>query len=143
MASAIAVDALRNVYVTGYSPALFHGRDYVTVKYDTDGNQQWVERYDGPGHNRDEQPVIAVDGAGNVYVAGRSVGVGTGPDYVLLKYSGDRRVHGYPGRITIFPHYATGRLIGRQRQVSIRVQFAEQVDRFTASRDKCVASGKD
>ncbi len=41
-AQAIAVDDLGNVYVTGASGG------YVTIKYDSAGQQQWVARYTGP-----------------------------------------------------------------------------------------------
>ncbi|MBL0108747.1 MAG: SBBP repeat-containing protein [Ignavibacteria bacterium] len=33
-----------------------------------------MARYDGPGHNTEECRSIAVDGSGNVYVAGFSYG---------------------------------------------------------------------
>ena len=73
---AIAVDGSGNVYVAGYS-----GGDYVTIKYDTSGQEQWVARYNG-GSAR----AIAVDSSGNVYVTGQSVGSGGSLDYATIKY---------------------------------------------------------
>jgi uncharacterized delta-60 repeat protein len=83
-ANAIAIDASGNVYVTGFSDD--SGFDYATVKYDNSGQEQWVGRYNGPAHDDDEARAIAVDGSGNVYVAGYSVGSGTQEDYATIKY---------------------------------------------------------
>jgi len=85
-ATAIAVDNLGNVYVTGYSYGAGTGGDYATVKYNTLGVEQWVARYNGPGNDNDYPEGIAVDYAGNVYVAGWSNGVGSYTDYATIKY---------------------------------------------------------
>jgi hypothetical protein len=53
-ASAIAVDASGNVYVTGWSSGSGTGVDCATVKYDSAGQEQWVARYDGPVHGADQ-----------------------------------------------------------------------------------------
>jgi len=46
----------------------------------------WVKRYSGPAKNVDEAAGLAFDGTGNVYVAGRTVVVGKGYDYLVIKY---------------------------------------------------------
>lgn len=85
-ANAVTIDDLGNVYVTGYS---FVGveSEYATLKYNADGILQWTQRYIGPGNGADAASSIVVDGAGNVYVTGRSQGSGTGRDYATIKYS--------------------------------------------------------
>ena len=80
----MAIDSSGNVYVTGWSEASSTDWDYATVKYDTNGNEQWVARYNGPANRADEAYAIAVDSAGNVYVTGYSIG--TNRDYATVKY---------------------------------------------------------
>jgi uncharacterized delta-60 repeat protein len=84
--NAIAVDGSGNVYITGVSPGSASNDDYATVKYNSDGVEQWVARYDGPGQGRDWANDLAVDSSGNVYVTGYSKGVDTGNDYATVKY---------------------------------------------------------
>ena len=74
VARPIAVDRSGNVYITGYSEDPTNGLDYLTIKYDSAGQQQWVKRYDGPVHDWDMPEAIAVDLSGNVYVTGESIG---------------------------------------------------------------------
>jgi hypothetical protein len=87
-ASALAIDAAGNVYVTGASVGLGGDSDYATVMYDGNGNELWVARYNGPGNGIDTASAPAVDGAGNVYVTGASVGSGGDSDYATVKYIG-------------------------------------------------------
>lgn len=80
-ASAIAVDAKENLYVTGRSgvgPSLY---DYATIKYDPSGQEEWVARYDGPGSGDDRASDLCVDAVGNAYVTG-----GSGGNYATIKY---------------------------------------------------------
>ena len=88
-ARAMTIDANGYIYVTGPSDGAKNGNiDYATVKYDPVTHQQmWLARYNGSGNGEDWPYAIAVDGAGNVYVTGRSVGNGTSLDYATVKYS--------------------------------------------------------
>jgi uncharacterized delta-60 repeat protein len=86
-ATSIAVDGLGNVYVTGISWGLDTSFDYATVKYNASGVQEWAARYNGNGNSDDYAFAIALDRMGNVYVAGWSIGSGTGRDYATVKYN--------------------------------------------------------
>ncbi len=83
----VAVDGQEFVYVTGPSYGSGTGMDYVTIKFDADGGEVWVRRYNGPGNAGDWAEAIAVDGQGNVFVTGRSGGASTGDDYATVKYN--------------------------------------------------------
>jgi hypothetical protein len=88
----LAADGGGNVCVTGYSQGSGTNQDYATIKYDTDGSQIWLARYDGPGSGADRANSLTLDGAGNVYVTGLSIGSENSYDYATLKYnsSGDQ-----------------------------------------------------
>jgi hypothetical protein len=95
IASSIAVDASGNVYITGLSAGqivkrfvISTGYDYATIKYDANGNQSWVQRYNGYGYN-DEAKSLALDGSGNVYVTGVSPSASTNQDCLTIKYAND------------------------------------------------------
>jgi hypothetical protein len=80
----LAVDGSGNVYVTGRGGTPPTGTDYATAKYATDGTLLWQKFYNGQGNGNDFSKSIAVDGSGNVYVTGQSVG--TSLDYATIKY---------------------------------------------------------
>src|SRR6266851_5152051 len=87
-ANSIAVDSnTGNVYVTGFSWGGETLQDYATVAYDAAGKELWFARYNGPANGYDFPSAIAVDSnTGNVYVTGRSDGIGTGYDYATVAY---------------------------------------------------------
>ena len=94
VASALALDAAGYVYVTGFSCSTAtlwcpNSTDYATVKYDPEGNELWVARYNGPGDNRDEPMAFAVGAAGNVYVTGQSFNPARNWHYATVKYDTD------------------------------------------------------
>ena len=89
----IAVDRTGNVFVTGASETTGTGSDYFTVKYDSSGNQIWVDRYNGTGNGGDAAYFLAIDDSGNVYASGTSVGSDGYYEGVAIKYdrNGNRR----------------------------------------------------
>jgi hypothetical protein len=74
---AIDLDKLNNIYVTGYSYNSGSLFDYCTVKYDSNGVQQWVRQYDGSAHSFDEAHKLTVDNAGNICI-------GIQPQYIRV-----------------------------------------------------------
>ena len=85
--SSLAIDASGNVYVTGWSYGSGTDGDYATIKYNSNGDSLWVRRYNGPGNSYDGPSSLAIDVSGNVYVTGRSIGLGTSQDYATIKYN--------------------------------------------------------
>lgn len=89
----IVVDHLNNIYITGASEGTSSTFvDIATIKYNINGVEQWVRRFDA-GTKRDEGYDVEVDDLGDIYVTGTSI-IGTdinNHDYVVLKYnpSGD------------------------------------------------------
>jgi uncharacterized delta-60 repeat protein len=86
-AQAMTIDEGGNIYVTGSAFGDGTEWDIVTIKYNASGVQQWIARYNGAGNPNDEGVALAVDNAGNVYVAGRSwPNYWDQFDYVIIKY---------------------------------------------------------
>lgn len=86
-AHALAVDGAGNIYVTGASWGSGTDVDYATIKYNSNGQEQWVQRYDGPSSGYDAATALKLDGAGNIYVTGFSSGTESYYDYATIKYS--------------------------------------------------------
>jgi hypothetical protein len=70
--AAIAVDSSGFIYVTGDSQASDSQYDFATVKYDENGRQAWVRRYDSSLQGADFPAGIALANSGCIYVTGTS-----------------------------------------------------------------------
>lgn len=85
-ATGIAVDPVGNVYVTGKSYSSAEAaNDCATIKYNANGVQQWVKRFDVAGSTTVEEGNSVALGAGNtpdVFVGGRASG-----KLLLLRYT--------------------------------------------------------
>ncbi len=106
-ANALALDGSSNVYVTGGSVGSGTDWDYVTIKYDSLGHEEWLERYSGSGTSCDEGCAVAVGDFGNVYVTGY-----TNNDYGTIKYvqngtdvKGETGSREKPSEFTLFQNH--------------------------------------
>lgn len=87
-AYAITIDNVGGgIYVCGTTEGNSANLDFVTIKYNSSGVQQWVKNYNGPGNQNDEAYAITIDNNGNIFVTGESEGTGTGKDYTTIKYN--------------------------------------------------------
>lgn len=84
-AQTIAIDKKGDIYVKGYSGNM----DYAVIKYDSNGVEQWVAKYNGPGNDDDYANAIVLDNEGNVYVTGQSRDSTTSFDYATISYNSD------------------------------------------------------
>jgi uncharacterized delta-60 repeat protein len=89
--NALALDQYGNVYVTGFSNS-GSSPDVTTIKYDTDGAEQWIKTYDGPTNGVDEAYAIKVDTSGSVYIVGYSQGSNS-YDFLTIRYGQDGSDH--------------------------------------------------
>jgi len=97
----IELDGKGKLYVCGYSIGLGSSEDYVVIKYDTSGSQQWVARFNRgpsfnyPGNGPDIAEHVAIDSSGNVYVTGKSFTGGLRTyDWVTLRYDSGGNLSG-------------------------------------------------
>jgi hypothetical protein len=88
-ATALALDAVGDVVVTGRSAATGDGLDFYTAKYAAaNGARLWFRRYNGPGDGDDVASDVAVDAGGAVIVTGTSRGGNGSNDVYTAKYAG-------------------------------------------------------
>jgi hypothetical protein len=119
-ALALALDSANNVYVTGSSTITNTGSDIATLKYDSNGNQLWVQRYNGPGNGNDAGSAIAVDNAGNVYVAGYETETNGSTEMVLIKYSAVALQRQSNGNVILQAHGSPGEIFDLQASTDLQ-----------------------
>jgi len=90
IAYALVVDNMGNAFVTGRSISANY--DYAAVKYDSQGNELWVARYNGPANRSDQASSLDFNADGNVYVTGRSDNENRDRDYTTLKYDNNGKL---------------------------------------------------
>ena len=92
-AYSISGDSSGYIYITGASGTGYDitTSDYATIKYDSEGTEQWIRRHDGIGHGNDYAYKVTLDPAGNVYVAGSATNADAEPDlnFTIVNYDWD------------------------------------------------------
>jgi uncharacterized delta-60 repeat protein len=61
-----------DVIITGYSYDLITRNDMVTIRYNSNGDQIWLSRYNGPTDSTDKAYSMTIDPAGNIFIVGES-----------------------------------------------------------------------
>jgi uncharacterized delta-60 repeat protein len=83
-AFALVVDKQNDIYVTGMSSSGLYGTDIATIKYNTNGVQQWVDRFMGIFMPE----AMVLDTLSNVCITGyRGHLNDEGTDFITLKYN--------------------------------------------------------
>jgi uncharacterized delta-60 repeat protein len=83
----IATDNSGHIYVCGSSLASSGSHDFVLVKYNGSGAQEWAVQYDGSGNSYDAATSVVPDNSGNVYVTGYTTNTNGYADYTTVKYN--------------------------------------------------------
>jgi hypothetical protein len=98
-AHALVVDPYGFCYVTGSSIGSSSDYDYATIRYDNEGREIWVKRYNAQANGIDKALDIGIykklcSGFYDypcwnfeIFVTGQSQGSGTGYDFLTLKYN--------------------------------------------------------
>ena len=81
-ASALALDSAGRVFVAGS-----RDKDYVAIRFDTEGRPDWERVYDGTGGAFDSALDLGLDPFGGLYLTGTSQGSENG-DFLTLRYAG-------------------------------------------------------
>jgi len=85
-AKKMKLDANGNIYLAGRAINSDEIPFLAVAKYDNNGNRIWMAVYNWQGSYFDTANDLAIDNSGNVYITGRSYGIGTGYDFATIKY---------------------------------------------------------
>jgi hypothetical protein len=107
--SDMVMDDSLNIYVTGSSVGNGTSYDCATIKYDKNGQQKWLVRYNGPSGNKDDYSAsITLDNQNNFYICGKTDLGSFNPeiqyDFLTIKYSQLLPVEPISNKV---PHYFT------------------------------------
>lgn len=85
-----------NIFIAGSTFVSGYSTNYITIKYNSFGDTQWVKTYNGPGNYQDNAESISIDKLLNVYITGSSYFTNTDFNVATIKYS----IDGYQKWIT-------------------------------------------
>ncbi len=86
--TAITGDGTGNVFITGATMTSSHKTDFITIKYNSSGTQQWASSYDGSAHPYDGGAKISYSATtSGVSVAGGAQTSSTNVEYRTLNYN--------------------------------------------------------
>ena len=139
MALKMALGPGNTIYTAGPSVGANGMADILVLKWSASGAVQWARRYDGPAHGIDSADAVGVDSAGNVTIAGYSLGA-TITDWVVMSWSAagakrwawryDGAAHGHdePGDLVVAADgsvYVTGMTAAVSVVQSLTVRFSK------------------
>jgi uncharacterized delta-60 repeat protein len=75
------------VYIAGVAQNTQIYKDFLLIKYNTSGEEQWVKTYGSTGNGHDMINKMVVGENQNIYLTGYSYGETTGRDYLTMKYN--------------------------------------------------------
>ena len=85
--SAILIDSLGGVYITGSMGGVSSFSDFATIKYNpANGSELWIARYNGTADAVDRAVSIVQGKNGKIFVGGTSDGAGTNDDFTVVEY---------------------------------------------------------
>ncbi len=77
-----------NLYAAGWSYGSGTYEDFTVVSLTDSGTERWVYRYNGSGDGSDYAYSLVMGSDGNLYAAGRSIGIGSSHDFTVLSLTG-------------------------------------------------------
>lgn len=106
---AVTTDGTGNCFVAAAVSNIGTSFDVAIMKFNPDGTMVWHTEWNGSANLHDVPSSIAMDGAGNIYVAGTTYSTESNPDYLLVKLNAQGALqwsasYDYAG----FPDIATG-----------------------------------
>ena len=81
------VDTDGTILVVGETTLTGFDTDLMVARYAADGSLLWMQTIDGPGGGYDTVRVMALDNAGNIYIAGYGYSGSPNTSYLLAKFS--------------------------------------------------------
>jgi|GEM_PF-3027556 len=105
------IDPYGNIFICGYETGTVY-TDGVILKYDSTGNLEWNEIYNGAANMDDRFNSICLDDSVNILVTGSAHTSAANSDYLTVKY-GTQVTIGIPNEVktnpvSVYPNPATG-----------------------------------